>query len=242
MLLNVAIFMYIGMIIPWQDYSNEDIGLSGWRMVLLGITVILLRRPPWVIALQKFIPALKSWQQGFFAGWFGPIGVGAVYYIEVAIRSVPHDHTREHLRRITKPVVLFCVFSSVLTHGVTIPITYFGPRVMRHSYSIKFFPRSDDPFRPWHLISRLMAWEAPPQPEDQEQQASPAKADSPVASPVMPIHRGHDPFSRQVDGQHPPDKIIAHGGHTEHMRSHHDDHDSSAARSHISKPEPAIVT
>ena len=87
-----------------------------------------------------------------------------------------------------------------------------------------------------------MTWEAPTQAEDQEQQASPAKADSPVASPVMPIHRGHDPFSRQVDGQHPPDKIIAHGGHTAHMRSHHDDHDSSAARSHISKPEPAIVT
>ena len=241
MLLNVAIFMYIGMIIPWQDYSNEDIGLSGWRMVLLGITVILLRRPPWVIALQKFIPALKSWQQGFFAGWFGPIGVGAVYYIEVAIRSVPHDHTRDHLRRITKPVVLFCVFSSVLMHGVTIPITYFGPRVMRHSYSIKFFPRNNDPFRPRHLLSRLMTWEAPTQAEDQEQQDSPAKAESPVASPVMPLHHGHVPFSRQVDGQDPPDKIIAHGGHIAHMRSDHGNHDSSAVHSHISKPAPAIV-
>merc|ERR1712202_74532 len=88
--------MYIGMIIPWQDYSNEELGLSGWRMVLLGITVILLRRPPWILATHKIIPAVHSWSQGAFMGWFGPIGVGAVYYIEVAIRSVPDDQTSTH--------------------------------------------------------------------------------------------------------------------------------------------------
>ena len=124
---------------------------------------------------------------------------------------------------------------------MTIPITYFGPRVMRHSYSIKFFPRNNDPLRPRHFLSRLMTWEAPPQPEDREQQASPTKGDSPLASPVMPLHHGHVPFSRQVDGQDPPDKIIAHGGHISHMPPHHDDHDSSAVYSHISKPAPAIV-
>lgn len=119
MLLNAAIFMYIGMIIPWHDYSDEAIGLSGWRVVVLGIMVILLRRLPWVMALYKAIPVLRSFKESIFVGWFGPIGVGAVYYIEVALRAVPDDDTRNHLRRVVTPVVLFCVFSSVLTHGIT---------------------------------------------------------------------------------------------------------------------------
>ncbi|WFD31699.1 hypothetical protein MSPP1_002738 [Malassezia sp. CBS 17886] len=128
MLLNAAIFMYIGMIIPWADYSDAAIGLSGWRIVLIGICIMLCRRLPWILSLHKAIPAIRNWREAMFIGWFGPIGVSAVYYIEVAIRKVPDDHTRDRLRRVVSPVVLFCVFSSVLVHGISIPIIYFGPK------------------------------------------------------------------------------------------------------------------
>lgn len=134
--LNMAVFIYIGAIIPWSDFSDATLGLSGWRLVVLGITVLLLRRPPWVLAATKAIPALRDWKESAFAGWFGPIGVGAVFYIQVALRAIPDDGTRDHLRRVYTPVVLFCVFASVLAHGITIPIAKLGPHVVRRTATL----------------------------------------------------------------------------------------------------------
>ncbi|TKY87330.1 hypothetical protein EX895_004007 [Sporisorium graminicola] len=134
--LNMAVFVYIGAIIPWADYSSAELQLTGWRVVVLGITVLLLRRPPWVIAATKAIPALRDLKESSFAGWFGPIGVGAVFYIQVALKQLPDDGTRDHLRAVYSPVVLFMVFSSVLTHGITIPISKLGPGVMRRTATL----------------------------------------------------------------------------------------------------------
>ncbi|PWN25455.1 hypothetical protein BDZ90DRAFT_233914 [Jaminaea rosea] len=143
MLLNAAVFIYIGTIIPWNYYhAVADLegptlgGIPTWRIVLLGIFVLLLRRPPWVIASTKVIPALTTFGESAFAGWFGPIGVGAVFYIEVALRSIPDDGSRERLRSLYTPVVLFTVFSSVLTHGVTIPISKLGPHVVKKTATL----------------------------------------------------------------------------------------------------------
>lgn len=120
-LLNTAVFIYIGAIIPWDAYNSADsaLGIAPWRIVVLGICVLLVRRLPWVVALSKLIPAITSLKEAFFAGHFGPIGVGAVFYIEVALREIPTDGSRDRLRALYTPVVLFIVFSSVLVHGVT---------------------------------------------------------------------------------------------------------------------------
>ncbi|PWY98523.1 hypothetical protein BCV70DRAFT_201833 [Testicularia cyperi] len=134
--LNMAVFVYIGAIIPWADYSNPVLELTGWRVVVLAILVLLLRRPPWVIAATRVIPALRNFKESAFAGWFGPIGVGAVFYIQVALRQLPDDGTRDRLREVYTPVVLFCVFGSVLTHGITIPISKLGPGVMRRTATL----------------------------------------------------------------------------------------------------------
>lgn len=135
MLLNAAVFIYIGAIIPWGFYHTEG-GIEAWRIVVLGITVLLLRRPPWVIASMKIIPALSTWGEAAFAGFFGPIGVGAVFYIEVALRKIPDDGSRDVLRELYTPVVLFCVFSSVLVHGVTVPVSKLGPNIVRKSATL----------------------------------------------------------------------------------------------------------
>ncbi|SNX82925.1 related to Na+/H+-exchanging protein [Melanopsichium pennsylvanicum] len=134
--LNMTVFVYIGAIIPWTDYSNPELQLTGWRVVVLALTVLLLRRPPWVIAATRAIPALRDFKESAFAGWFGPIGVGAVFYIQVALRQLPDDGTRDRLRAIYSPVVLFMVFASVLTHGITIPISKLGPGVMRRTATL----------------------------------------------------------------------------------------------------------
>lgn len=136
-LLNAAIFIYIGAIIPWADYNTggTSLDIDPWRIVVLGIAVLAVRRLPWLVALSKAIPAVKNVSESLFAGWFGPIGVGAVFYIEVALREIPDDGSRDRLRAVYTPVVLFCVFSSILTHGVTIPIVKLGPSLVRRTAS-----------------------------------------------------------------------------------------------------------
>ncbi|TXT11265.1 hypothetical protein VHUM_02016 [Vanrija humicola] len=118
-LLNNVIFLYIGSIMPWSEFGKFW-GLSPWRLVALGICVILIRRPPWVMILKPYIPALATWPEAAFAGYFGPIGVGAVYYVQVALREIPDDGSRDHL--VILPVVYFMVMTSVVVHGVTIPL------------------------------------------------------------------------------------------------------------------------
>lgn len=218
MLFNTAIFIYIGMIIPWKDYSDAMIGLSGWRIVVLGILVILFRRLPWVVLFYKIIPALRNWKEAVFAGWFGPIGVGAVYYIEVAIRKVPDDGTREHLRRVVNPVVLFCVFSSIVTHGFTVPIVYFGPGVVRHTRTLTRASTtlSQGPKRSWKEFFAHYFDEK--EPVDEEADAAPdandARKPGDISAPIdARLHHNyisdHEPFSR-ARGNEPPPDIAAH--------------------------------
>lgn len=244
MLVNAAIFMYIGLIIPWQDYSDEAIGLSGWRVVVLGILVILFRRLPWILLSYKIIPVLRTWQEAVFTGWFGPIGVGAVYYIEVAIRKVPDDGTRDHLRRVVNPVVLFCVFSSVLTHGITVPIVYFGPSVVKHTRTLtrSSNPRSEK--RTWKSFFTSYFADKGPIPDD----APPL----PISSPSDPrpqdayLYR-HMPFSRMQNAEPPPDQVAqAHAPHSENRAGLDSDRDAevcvpkpaSEASDELTKPTP----
>ncbi|KAK8866002.1 hypothetical protein IAR55_001153 [Kwoniella newhampshirensis] len=119
-LLNSAIFLYIGAILPWSDFN--DFGITPWRLVILGILVMLIRRLPWIVLLSRWIPSLCTMYESLFAGFFGPIGVGAVFYVQVALDVLPDDGSRQHLRDTILPVVYFLVLTSVVVHGITIPI------------------------------------------------------------------------------------------------------------------------
>lgn len=77
-LLNTATFIYIGAIMPWSSFGDATLGLSAWRLVILAVLILLLRRPPWLMAMRCFIPSLDGWKEAAFAGWFGPIGVSAI--------------------------------------------------------------------------------------------------------------------------------------------------------------------
>ena len=76
--LNVAIFIYLRALMPWSEFGNGEIGLAAWRLVVLAILVLLVRRLPWVMAWYPLIPSLDSPQEAAFAGYFGPIGISAV--------------------------------------------------------------------------------------------------------------------------------------------------------------------
>lgn len=120
-LLSTVIFLYIGAIMPWDEFGNFYT-IDVWRLVVLGLLVMLVRRLPWVIVLAKFkwIPALPTFREAAFAGFFGPIGVGAVFYVAVTLESFP-DTVRPEMRALLKPIVYFLVLTSVIVHGITIP-------------------------------------------------------------------------------------------------------------------------
>ncbi|MCG8711195.1 cation:proton antiporter, partial [Brenneria sp. 4F2] len=76
---NYAYFVYFGAIIPWEHFNDPKIGANIWRLIILAIIVIFLRRIPAVLLLKPLIPDIKSWREAIFVGHFGPIGVGAVF-------------------------------------------------------------------------------------------------------------------------------------------------------------------
>ncbi|PKK69357.1 hypothetical protein RhiirC2_748589, partial [Rhizophagus irregularis] len=127
LLLNLAIFVYLGTVIPWSSFNEADLGLSYWRLIVVAILILLFRRLPIVMALLKVIPALKTRREGIFAGWFGPIGVAAIFYAQVA-----KDHFSEtdtHARELVIPVTFFLVISSITVHGLSVPLIKIGKRV-----------------------------------------------------------------------------------------------------------------
>lgn len=83
---------------------------------------MLFRRLPWVMLLSRYIPTLPTWRESAFAGFFGPIGVGAVFYTQVALEVLPDNGTRHHLRAVLRPVNFFLVLTSIVVHGITIPV------------------------------------------------------------------------------------------------------------------------
>lgn len=85
-----------------------------------------MRRLPIVVALHRWIPAIHNWREAVFTGWFGPIGVGAIFYYTVALESIPEDGPNAHARAVLMPIIYFMVLASVVAHGITIPLFYIG--------------------------------------------------------------------------------------------------------------------
>ncbi|OBZ85176.1 putative Na(+)/H(+) antiporter C3A11.09 [Choanephora cucurbitarum] len=126
MLLNLSIFVFIGATIPWSSFADTSIQITLWRLFVLAILVLLLRRLPIILALYRYISAIKNWREAVFTGWFGPIGVGAIFYYTAALEAIPADGPNAHARSVIQPVVYFLVIASVVAHGVTIPLFYVG--------------------------------------------------------------------------------------------------------------------
>ncbi|KAK7430915.1 hypothetical protein QQZ08_002443 [Neonectria magnoliae] len=127
MLLNFGGFFYVGTILPWSEFHDpEGTGLTIWRLLLLGIMVLLFRRIPAVLAAYKLMkPVCANYKEALFLGYFGPIGAGAVFYAEYARQLFPDlgdgDEKETKLVQILGPVVYWLVLFSIVVHGLSIP-------------------------------------------------------------------------------------------------------------------------
>ncbi|KAG0314429.1 hypothetical protein BGZ99_008144 [Dissophora globulifera] len=159
MLLNLACFVYIGASIPFSKFHDLMLELSVWRLIVLAMAVLIFRRMPFVIAMKRFIPALATYREAAFAGWFGPIGVGAVYLSKVTTGMTnpatfadsdiaPYNAERLlRVRSVIFPVVMFLVFSSVLIHGVTVPLLH-----LQYKYTRTWSRKREESS---HVVTRL---------------------------------------------------------------------------------------
>ncbi|MFC7007960.1 cation:proton antiporter domain-containing protein [Halalkalicoccus salilacus] len=104
-------FVLIGMVLPWSEWVA-----LGWRGVAVVLGVLLLRRLPMLLVLRRFIDPIDRPAATVFAGWFGPIGIAAVFYAALSVR---HTGTRAGW-----VVGTLIVVGSILAHGVTaVPAT-----------------------------------------------------------------------------------------------------------------------
>ncbi|SCZ98440.1 BZ3500_MvSof-1268-A1-R1_Chr3-2g06371 [Microbotryum saponariae] len=134
LLANCAIFIYLGATMPFAAWSDEMLTLTVWRLVLLSLGILTLRRLPAIFALQWWIPDIKTRREALFAGHFGPMGVGAIFISTLAAAklptpTVPPENSLDLLALIIQPVTYFIVLSSILIHGLTISFFTLGRRV-----------------------------------------------------------------------------------------------------------------
>lgn len=59
---------------PFAAWTNPALTLSPWRLCVLAISILLLRRIPAILMLQKWIPDIKTFREACFAAHFGPMG------------------------------------------------------------------------------------------------------------------------------------------------------------------------
>ena len=67
MLLNVSIFMWFGAVCPWHKFVSNDV-IPIYRLIPLGILVLLLRRLPMVLAFHWKIHQIEEIRHALFVG------------------------------------------------------------------------------------------------------------------------------------------------------------------------------
>ncbi len=102
----VPVFLILGAMIPWSAWMDMN-----WYLWIITPLIIFIRRIPTLFILKPLI-GIFSVKDSFFAGWFGPIGVAAVFYVTLILIKHPgHEHLW--------PIVSYAVVASTLIHAVT---------------------------------------------------------------------------------------------------------------------------
>lgn len=163
MLLNVSVFIWFGAVCPWSSFAHSHV-IPIYRLIPLGILVLLLRRPPIVWAMHKKIHQIEGKRQALYVGFFGPIGVSAIFYLYVSeefLNGLKVDGKVRpdalYLKEVMDVVIWFLVICSIVIHGLSIPLAKLGfylPRTISEAISRD---RVDEPDVPFH-ISEHEGW------------------------------------------------------------------------------------
>lgn len=156
MLLNISVFMWYGAVCPWVSFRVNDV-IPIWRLILLGILILLLRRIPFIMSIHKKIPQIEETHQAAFMGFFGPIGVSAIFYLYVSLDFLNNVTDNgavrpdaERLKAIMHVVVWFLAICSIVVHGLSVPMGKVGYHLPR-SLSRALSSQERDDAEPYQL-------------------------------------------------------------------------------------------
>ncbi|HEY7035005.1 MAG TPA: cation:proton antiporter, partial [Thermomicrobiales bacterium] len=107
----LPVFVLFGASLPWDGW-----GSFGWRGLAIVAAILLFRRLPVAVALQPLLGERFGPRETLFVGWFGPIGVGGIYYGAFA-----HNRTGDSAPWVLASLI---VCASLIAHGVSsVPLT-----------------------------------------------------------------------------------------------------------------------
>jgi sodium/hydrogen antiporter len=105
-LFTLPMFVLFGIALPLSEWLR-----LGWPLVALAALLLVLRRPPIVAALSPALRGTLNNHDIAYVGWFGPIGVAAMFYASFSSRHL-HDPAIWH-------AAAAVIFASILVHGAT---------------------------------------------------------------------------------------------------------------------------
>ena len=116
MLLNVTVFIWFGAVCPWYAFAHNNV-VPIYRLIPLGILVLLLRRLPIILLLHKKIRQIQEFRQALFVGFFGPIGVSAIFYLYIStefLRQVTDNGVqRDDAARLSEVITVVVWFLAI---------------------------------------------------------------------------------------------------------------------------------
>ncbi len=101
----LPMFVLLGATIPWGIWQD-----LGWPVLVLALAVLVLRRVPVVALLKR--PLRLGRPDALYLGWFGPVGVSAVFYLTLEAKELG----------VSEPVLgagVLIVALSTVAHGLT---------------------------------------------------------------------------------------------------------------------------
>jgi NhaP-type Na+/H+ or K+/H+ antiporter len=105
-LFTIPVFFLLGLVLPWEDWIT--IGLP---LALFVAAILLFRRLPALMLLRPFLSKISRWPRVLLIGWFGPIGVAALFYAMLSIKKAGYEEAF--------PVTAAVITASVIVHGFT---------------------------------------------------------------------------------------------------------------------------
>ena len=104
--LTLPVFILLGLIAPVAAWID-----MGWPLLAAALFIVALRRLPLFLLLQALGKPYADYREAMFAGWFGPIGVAALFYAAFAARHGASE--------LLWPLISLTVVLSVVAYGVT---------------------------------------------------------------------------------------------------------------------------
>jgi hypothetical protein len=194
MLLNLSVFMWFGAVCPWASFVHNDV-IPIYRLIFLGILILLFRRVPIIYALHWRIQQIEQKQQALFVGFFGPIGVSAVFYLYISVEflaGVTVDGVeREDAKRLSETIVVVVWFLSICS--IVCPCS-----PLSFPYSLFFLPSREIPSALCPSLLFVFSHTRPAPNRSSTASASPSEnwatnspAPSPTPSPATPTNPPH---------------------------------------------------